>query len=68
MSADYPIVREPSDYELNRSNMANYIRWLEGKGHGPFPDYHALHRWSVDDIERFWESIWIYRRAGHAGL
>ncbi|MCS4503282.1 acetoacetate--CoA ligase [Arhodomonas aquaeolei] len=60
MSADFPIVREPSDYELHNSSMAHYIRWLEERGYGPFPDYHALHRWSVADIETFWATIWEY--------
>ncbi|WP_435101268.1 acetoacetate--CoA ligase [Arhodomonas sp. AD133] len=60
MSAEFPIVREPSDYELHRSNMAQYMRWLEEKGYGHFRDYAALHRWSVENLETFWATIWEY--------
>jgi acetoacetyl-CoA synthetase len=40
--------------------MAQYQRWLEQRGHGPFRDYQALHRWSVESLDTFWESIWEY--------
>ncbi len=37
-----------------------YRDWLK-EHHGlDFPDYDALHRWSVDDPEGFWRSIWDY--------
>ena len=40
--------------------MARYMRWLgETRGLG-FSDYESLWRWSVDDTEAFWASIWEY--------
>ncbi|MGD8430183.1 MAG: acetoacetate--CoA ligase [Ectothiorhodospiraceae bacterium] len=60
MSAEFPVLREPNDYELNRSNMAQYMNWLASEGYGEFGDYHGLHRWSVENLEAFWESIWKY--------
>lgn len=42
------------------SNVARYMRWLgETRGLG-FSDYESLWRWSVDDTEAFWASIWEY--------
>jgi acetoacetyl-CoA synthetase len=39
--------------------MTEYIRWLESERGLDFGgDYHALWRWSVDDLEAFWASIW----------
>lgn len=60
MSADSPILRQPTERDLQQSNMARYRRWLEARGHGPFRDYQALHHWSVSHLETFWESIWMY--------
>ena len=36
--------------------MTRYMRWLD-KG---FETYDELHRWSVEDLEGFWKSIWEY--------
>ena len=60
MSEEFPILREPSERDLTQSNMAQYISWLKEKGYGDFPDYHALHQWSVDNLETFWATIWEY--------
>jgi len=60
MSEQFPILREPNDYDLNRSGMARFKQWLEARGHGPFPDYQSLHAWSVENLETFWERIWEY--------
>ncbi|HET8700651.1 MAG TPA: acetoacetate--CoA ligase [Nitrococcus sp.] len=60
MSADSPILRQPTERDLQRSNLACYQHWLEAHGHGPFRDYQALHHWSVRHLEAFWESIWEY--------
>ena len=42
------------------SNLAHYMDWLKQSRQLDFADYHALWRWSVDDIEAFWGSIWDY--------
>ena len=60
MSAEFPILRAPSEQEVARTNMAQYMRWLDAEGYGHFDDYASLHAWSVRDIESFWDSIWRY--------
>ena len=55
-----PIVWNPGVEGMASSQMGRYQRWLEQQGEGPFADYHALHRWSINDLERFWQSIWDY--------
>jgi acetoacetyl-CoA synthetase len=43
-----------------RPQMRLYQDWLE-QTHGlTFPDYEAMWRWSVTDLEAFWRSIWTY--------
>jgi acetoacetyl-CoA synthetase len=45
----------PSPERIERAAITRFARELE------LPeDYHALWRWSVDDVERFWSTIWDY--------
>ena len=37
-----------------------YQDWLRDKRGLSFPTYHALWRWSVTDLDGFWQSIWDY--------
>jgi acetoacetyl-CoA synthetase len=55
-----PVVWRPSQEILDQSRMGRFMAWLEDKGYGPFADYHALHQWSIDDLESFWQAIWDY--------
>jgi acetoacetyl-CoA synthetase len=49
----------PSTDAVERSNMTRYMRWLKTERGLDFGgDYHALWRWSVDELEDFWASIW----------
>jgi acetoacetyl-CoA synthetase len=41
------------------SNIARYATWLADRGMH-HDGYEALRRWSVDDPEAFWASIWNY--------
>ncbi|RLK46800.1 acetoacetyl-CoA synthetase [Alkalispirillum mobile] len=60
MSEQNEILWQPGEAELQQSNIAHYIDWLAAEGYGRFEDYHALHAWSIEDLERFWASIWDY--------
>jgi acetoacetyl-CoA synthetase len=42
------------------SNIVAYERWLKERYQLDFPDYGALWRWSVAEIESFWKSLWEY--------
>jgi acetoacetyl-CoA synthetase len=37
-----------------------YQDWLQSTHHLHFADYPALWRWSVTDLDAFWQSIWDY--------
>ena len=50
----------PRPQAVERSNLARYMRWLREERGLAFDDYDALWRWSVDDIEAFWGTIWDY--------
>ena len=46
-----PIWTPPGEL-LNASEMAAWLGELD------LPDYAALHRWSVEDVGRFWRRVW----------
>ncbi len=50
---------EPSDSAVRRSNVSSFVKWHAKRGN-QFADYGELWRWSVDDIEGFWGSLWKY--------
>ena len=40
--------------------IRRYQQWLEHERGLRFESYDALWRWSVDDLDAFWQSIWDY--------
>ena len=55
-----PVVWSPSEDTLNNCQMGRFKGWLEQQGFGPFANYHALHQWSIDNLESFWQKVWDY--------
>jgi acetoacetyl-CoA synthetase len=51
---------EPPAGLVERARMTEYMSWLEAERGLRFEGYHELWRWSVDDLEGFWSSIWDF--------
>jgi acetoacetyl-CoA synthetase len=51
---------EPPAELVERARMTEYMRWLEAERGLSFDGYEGLWRWSVDDLEGFWGSIWDF--------
>jgi acetoacetyl-CoA synthetase len=51
---------DPPAELVERARMTEYMRWLEAERDLRFSGYHDLWRWSVDDLEGFWASIWDF--------
>ncbi len=49
---------QPSAELVEGSRLAEYMGWLERERGRRFDSYEELWRWSVDDLEGFWASIW----------
>lgn len=49
---------EPPADVRQRSRIGRYVRWLEDERSLAFDGYDDLWRWSVDDLDAFWRSIW----------
>jgi acetoacetyl-CoA synthetase len=47
----------PSEGRVERATITSYRRWLEDTRGLRLPDYESLWRWSVDELDSFWESI-----------
>ena len=50
----------PSDDRIQATNLARYQRWLADERGVQTDDYESLWRWSVENLEDFWASIWDY--------
>ncbi|WP_040226860.1 acetoacetate--CoA ligase [Bhargavaea cecembensis] len=54
------VIWKPSAERVEHSVMSDYMGWLKEKKGVEVNDYAELWKWSVDELERFWESIWAY--------
>jgi acetoacetyl-CoA synthetase len=55
-----PILWEPSAELVENARLTEYRRWLAAERGVELDGYEALWRWSVEDLEAFWRSIWDY--------
>jgi acetoacetyl-CoA synthetase len=58
--ATAPTLWEPSEQDRAEANVTRYMEWLAREDGRSFASYDDLWRWSVDELEAFWESIWRY--------
>ena len=58
---------KPSEKTIADANLTNYRRWLAEKKQMHFEDYQALWKWSVTNLNDFWESLWEYFDIMHDG-
>src|SRR4051812_40746724 len=63
----------PTQERIIKANMTEFLRYVEERGGPPVPDYSPdsywqLHKWSVDNPERFWSLTWRFCGIiGHRG-
>lgn len=57
---DGQIIWEPTKEQIEQTVLTQYVKWLKEKKGLTFHDYHELWKWSVDELEQFWASIWDY--------
>ncbi len=50
----------PRPDQIAPTRLAAYMQWLDAERGLNFDDYDALWRWSVDQLETFWQSIWDF--------
>ena len=50
----------PGPDRIRSANVTALADWLARERGKHFADYHALWRWSVEDLEGFWQALWDY--------
>ncbi|HEX7149004.1 MAG TPA: acetoacetate--CoA ligase, partial [Actinomycetota bacterium] len=55
---------EPSPERVERANITRYLHWLRDRRGLRFASYDELWRWSVEDLDGFWTSIWEFFEVG----
>ena len=50
----------PSADRVAKSNMRAFMGKLEAEWGVPLADYDALHRFSIEAMEKFWVSVWDF--------
>lgn len=50
----------PGDSFKAESNLTAYMNWLPNHGYPKFEEYQELWKWSVENLEEFWASLWDY--------
>ena len=53
------VLWRPDQSSARKTGIGEYMRWLEKRGLR-FDSYQDLWRWSVDDLDGFWGSVWKY--------
>jgi acetoacetyl-CoA synthetase len=54
------VLWEPTAEVKRRATVTKYLEWLASEKGLSFNDYPSLWKWSVTDIEDFWQSLWEF--------
>jgi len=58
--SDGDLLWAPSPEQVAQANVTAFTGWLGRERGLHFDGYHALWRWSVTDLEGFWQAVWDY--------
>jgi acetoacetyl-CoA synthetase len=50
------VLWRPSEAAIRQMRMTVFTDWLSQRTGRPFSDYQALHQWSIEHLEAFWEA------------
>jgi acetoacetyl-CoA synthetase len=55
---DGDLLWTPGPDDIARANLTAFTGWLAAERGLRFGDYAALWRWSVQDLDGFWQAVW----------
>ncbi len=58
--AEGELLWSPDAAQIAEANLTAFTRWLRDERGLGFGDYDALWRWSVENLDAFWQAIWDY--------
>ncbi|MEQ8691316.1 MAG: acetoacetate--CoA ligase, partial [Pseudomonadales bacterium] len=50
----------PTARAVSQTQLTAFTDWLEARLQVDFPNYDALHKWSIDHAPEFWQHYWTY--------
>src|SRR5206468_3140729 len=50
----------PSQERIDASALSFFMRFAAERTGGTFPEYASLWRWSVEELEGFWDAVWDF--------
>lgn len=53
---------EPGPERIQKTNMYNFINYVNERYNQKLEDYDGLYQWSINDIEQFWVSVWNFSK------
>lgn len=57
---DGALLWEPTEERIREANVTTYMSWLREHRNLDFASYDQMWRWSIDDLEAFWLSVWDF--------
>lgn len=51
---------QPTQQRISDTQLFAFAKFLEERGHGPFPKFEQLHWFSVENAEEFWSAVWDF--------
>ena len=54
------ILWEPSQEWIDQTNLNAFRQWLKETRNTEFDDLHQMRRWSLDQLDDYWQAIWDY--------
>ena len=55
-----PPLWKPSAARLAQANLTAFMRDVRNRWQVAVPDWRALYRWSIEQPEQFWQSVWTF--------
>ena len=57
---------KPSEERIRKTNMYDFMCYINDKYGRDFNEYHQLWKWSINNIPSLWESLWDYMDIIHS--
>lgn len=54
------IIWQPDPEAMSESRIAHFTKFVEDRHHIELPTYRDLHRWSVTQLDEFWQAVWDF--------
>ena len=56
----------PTDEQVAQAALTRFAQQVEAKHGVSLPSYDALHAWSVEQLEDFWQEVWSFADIRHS--